>query len=125
MRYPIHISTISKPVLKLFGMGGSYVELTADALLFHFGTAHERVPLAEVAEVSRRKWPLYYGIGARIVPGQGVGYVGSTEGVVQIRFANPRPMNVWGPFRLSAAESVSVSLEHPDVFIDALRAALR
>jgi len=105
-------------------MGGSYVELTDDALLFHFGTAHERVPLAEVTDVSPRKWPLYYGIGARIVPGHGVGFVGSTDGVVQVRFASPRPMEVWGPFRLNAAESVSVSLEQPDAFVDAVRAAL-
>jgi len=112
--------------MRLFGFAGkrAYVELDDEAITFRYGTATERVPLAEVESVGPRAWPYYYGLGAKIGPDRGVAYVASFDGVVQVRFTNPRPMNVWGPFRSSAARCVTLSLEEPEAFMAALRARL-
>jgi len=124
MQYPIKVSRPWQGLFSLFGFppDRSYVELDGDTLCFHFGTANERVPLAEIARVERRRWPIYFGLGAKLGPSGGVAYVGSTEGVVQIDFVSPRPMNVWGPFRTSRARCAIVSLEDADQFIKDMRA---
>jgi hypothetical protein len=120
MHYPIKISRPWQPLFLLFGFtaAGSYVELEGQSLHLHFGTASELIPLAEIANVERRHWPFYFGLGAKLGPSGGVSYVGSSEGVVQIDFVNPRPMNVWGPFRASRARCAIVSLENADQFIE-------
>jgi hypothetical protein len=119
MRHPIKISRPWQGLFALFGFSaaGSYVEVDEQAVQLHFGTANERIPLAEIAGVARRPWPVLYGLGAKLGPSGGVSYVGSIEGVVQIDFVSPRPMNVWGPFRTSHALCAIVSLENPDQFI--------
>lgn len=125
MRYPIKIASAMKPLFSLFGFSpkSSYVDLEGDKLTFHFGTASESVPLSDVAEAARARWPLYYGLGAKYGPRDTAAYVGSSQGVVEITFATPRPMNIWGPFNSSKACGVMVSLEDADAFLDALRAA--
>lgn len=125
MRYPIKIASALKPLFSLFGFssGSSYVELEGGVVTFRFGTASEAVPLRDVAEAARARWPLYYGLGPKLGPKGGVAYVGSTEGVVEVTFASPRLMNVWGPFRRAKARSVTVSLEDAEGFLGALRAA--
>jgi hypothetical protein len=126
MRYPIQIAHPWRLLFALFGFSAqrSYVELDAQALHLHFGTADERIPLAEIAGAARRGWPFYFGLGAKFGPSGGVSYIGSAAGVVQVDFARPRPMAVWGPFRASRARCVIVSLEHADQFIADLRGAL-
>jgi hypothetical protein len=126
MRYPIKIASALKPLFSLFGFssGGSYVDLEGGVVTFHFGTASETVPLRDVAAIARARWPLYYGIGPKLGPKGSVAYVGSAEGVVEVTFASPRPMNVWGPFRRGEARSVIVSLEDADGFVGAVQAAL-
>lgn len=126
MRYPISVSTLWSPLLRLFGFAGknAYVELDERTLTFRFGSTEETVPLTAIDGVARFSWPAYYGLGAKLGPDAGVAYVSSLDGVVQVRFSAPRPMKVWGPFRTSKAECVTVSLEHPDVFIEALEAAI-
>jgi hypothetical protein len=123
MRYPIKISRPWQGLFWLFGFSadGSYVELDGQSLRFHFGTAREQIPLAEIAGVERRHWPVYFGLGPKLGPDGGVSYVGSTKGVVRIDFVSPRPMNVWGPFRASRARCAVVSLENDDQFIEELR----
>src|SRR5712692_9296780 len=102
MRYPIKISSPWRWLFWLFGFraANSFAELEGESLRLHFGTADERIPLSEVTRVQRRHWPFYYGLGPKLGPSGGVSYVGSTDGVVQIDFVKPRPMNVWGPFRI-------------------------
>ncbi len=126
MRFPISISTFWSPLMRLFGFGGerAYVELDDEAITFRYGTATERVPFSEVASVGPRDWPFYYGLGAKIGPDRGVAYVGSLDGVVQVRFTSPRPMNVWGPFRAKTAHCVTLSVEDPEAFTAALGARI-
>jgi hypothetical protein len=123
MRYPIRISPLWLGLFALFGFPKkrSYAEIDGQALHFHFGTAHERIPIGEITSIAPRRWPLYFGLGAKYGPDGGVAYVGSREGVVQIDFAQPRPMNVWGPFHASHARCVIVSIEDADRFIADLR----
>ena len=126
MRFPISISAAFRPLFALFGFRArsSYVELEDDALVFRFGTAHERVPLSAVAGVGRTRWPFYYGLGAKLGPDEGVAYVGSMKDVVRVDLRAPQPMNVWGPFARAAARNVIVSVEDGDGFIAALQRAI-
>jgi hypothetical protein len=120
MRYPIQISSPWQGLFWLFGfrVDHSYVELEGEALRIHFGTADELIPLNKIAKVELRKWPFYFGLGPKIGPDGGVSYVGSTDGVVQIDFIDPRRMNVCGPFRVARARCVIVSLENAAQFIE-------
>jgi hypothetical protein len=79
---------------------------------------------ALAAPVHRCSWPFYFGLGAKLGPGGGVANVGSSDGVVRIDLRNPRPLDVWGPFRRSKARNVIVSLEDAESFSEALRGAL-
>jgi hypothetical protein len=123
MRYPIKISPFWHGLFTAFGFARkrSYAEIDGQALYLHFGTAHERIPLDQISNIARGHWPFYFGLGAKYGPRGGVAYVGSTEGVVQIDFAHPRPMNVWGPFHASHARCVTVSIEEADRFIEDVR----
>jgi hypothetical protein len=123
MRYPLAIAAPWQRVFALFGFAAesAYVERDEEALHLHFGTAHERIPLAEVAGVARRRWPRYFGLGAKFGPDGGVAYVGSAAGVVRIDLARPRPLNVWGPFRASQARCAIVSLADADGFFADVR----
>jgi hypothetical protein len=122
MRFAIRISRPWRSLFSLFGFraSGSYVELDGEVLRLRFGTADETIPLAHVDGVSRRAWPLWYGLGPKLGPERGVAYVGSREGVVQIRLSQPHAMNVWGPFSRARAHAITVSLEDPDGFIAAV-----
>lgn len=123
MRYPILIARPWQGLFRLFGFSPdrAYAELNEHGLRLRFGTADERIPLAEIAGVARRRWPWYYGLGAKIGPDGGVSYVGSPDGVVRIDFTKPRPMNVWGPFHKSTACSAIASLADAGAFIEDLR----
>jgi hypothetical protein len=123
MRYPIAITPIWRPFFALFGWSRarSYAEIAGDELRLNFGTARERIPLAEIANVAPRRWPRYYGFGAKYGPNGGVSYVGSARGVVQIDFAHPRALNVWGPFRAAHARCAIVSLADAEQFVADLR----
>lgn len=127
MRFAFSFSKTWRPLFAVFGFrpASSVVELTADALHFRFGTACESVPLDQIASVSRRRWPFYYGLGAKLGPDGGVSWVASGDGVVRVDFVAPRALNVWGPFRRDDARCVIVSLEDPDGFIAAIEAARR
>lgn len=127
MRYPITIAPQWRGIFWLFGWSTarSYAAVEGETLRLEFGTAHERIPLAEIANVARGRWPFFYGFGAKYGPNGGVAYVGSTVGVVQIDFVRPRPMNVWGPFRRSHARCATVSIENADQFIEEVRGRMR
>lgn len=124
MRFPIRISRTLRPLFSLFGFraASSYLEIDRDMLRLRFGTADEAVPLADIGAITPRRWPIYYGLGAKLGPDEGVAYVGSREGVLQIELTRPHPLNVWGPFSRSAARAVQVSLEDPAGFVAAIEA---
>ena len=127
MRFKITISTILSPVFAVFGFRkqSSWVELSDNDLNFNYGTAHERVLLDNVESVGHYDWPFYYGVGAKLGPDGSAAYVGSLDGVVQVKFKSPIPMNVWGPFNRKKARSVIVSLEDAQGFIAALEEKLQ
>lgn len=125
MRFPIKVAKGWGPLFSMFGMSprSSYVDVRDDVVEFNFGTANEVVPIAEIGEIVDRNWPLLYGLGAKLGPDDGVSYVGSRSGVVQVRFTKPRRMDVWGPVKKSDARCVTLSLADPDGFRQALEKA--
>src|SRR5688500_12179973 len=74
MRFAFSFSRPWRPLFGLFGFRpeSSVGELAPDALHLRFGTACESVPLDQIAGVSRRRWPFYYGLGAKLGPDGGV-----------------------------------------------------
>lgn len=122
MRFPIKISPVWRPLFTVFGFAtsASYIDIDDEAVTFHFGTANETVPLHNVKCVVQRSWPLFFGLGPKLGPDGGVAYVGSTDGVLQIWFKEPVAMNIWGLFGHSTATCVTVSVEDPQGFKDAI-----
>lgn len=126
MRFPIRISSPIYPLFRAFGFSRqkSFVDLEDGRLRVRFGTADESIPLADVERVERRRWPVYFGLGAKLDVKNGVAYVGSFDGVVRIWLKRPHPMNVWGPFSRSTTRAITVSVEDADEFIAALEKML-
>lgn len=125
MRYPIKITTGLQPLFRLFGFSpaSSYLEIEGNLLGVHFGTAHETIPIADIGAVKPRRWPIFYGFGAKLGPRGSVAYVGSSAGVIEIELRTPRRMNVWGPFARREAKSIIVSLEDAERFSEDLARA--
>lgn len=125
MRFQIRVSGAWRGVLAVLGMRPSscFVDLDPER-----GTIHvkggiwfdETLPIAEIAAVSPSTWPWYGGLGVKLGPGDAVSVVGSTEGVVAIRFRSPQPMRA--VFSVRRPE-LRVSLEDPEGFMAAVRAA--
>jgi hypothetical protein len=90
-RFDIRIDTLWSAPLLLIGAthAKSYVELGSEEIFVKFGMGEVKIPLANVASASPHEWSLFYGIGHRL-GNDGLGYVGSTEGVVQI---TSKPLN--------------------------------
>jgi hypothetical protein len=124
MRYPMRLDPVWRPLLALFGgtPGNSFVEVNAGSVRFHFGWFFdESVPLTEIAGAGRTAWPLLGGIGWRVATRRRIGLIGSRQGVVDVRFRSARRMRfVFIPWQ---CRGIAVSLEDPDGFIAALRAA--
>lgn len=107
-----------------FTSKASYIEVDDGGVTFHFGTANNAVPLHNVKCVKQRSWPLFFGLGPKLGPDGGVAYVGSTDGVLQIWFKEPVALNIWGLFSHSKATCVTVSVEDPQEFQDAIEERL-
>ena len=123
MRFPLRISAAWRPVLYVFGMSqrASFADIDAGVLRVKAGIwFDETFPLGNVAEVSRSTWPWYGGLGVKLGPGDAVSVVGSSEGIVAVRFKQPQPMRVL--FTVTRSE-LRLSLEDPDRFMRALREA--
>lgn len=124
MRYPIRIDALWRPFLLVGGAtrSSSFVELSSGGVRFKFGTFETTVPYAEVSSVHHGRWSLLRGIGWRLGPKGGLGLIGSTRGVVDVRFRAPQRMRLLGiPL---CRERMYVSLERPNDFVDDLRARL-
>lgn len=124
MHYSIRIDPLWRPVLLVGGAirASSFVELGPGGVRFKFGFFDTTVPYAEISSVHRGKWALLYGIGWRLGPKGGLGLIGSTRGIVDVRFGAPRRLRLLGiPLR---RDRLYVSLVRPNDFVDELRARL-
>lgn len=120
-KFNIHIDPLWSLPLLIIGatQEKSWAEVGAEEIQVKFGIGEERFPLAEVASVEPHEWSLFYGIGHRVGYG-GVGYVGSTDRVVEIKFKRPLSFNlIFGIHK--DFPSFFLSLEDPDAFIAAVR----
>jgi len=114
-----------RPVLWPFGGTGarSYVEIGAEVLRVRFGWLFDRyIPLAEIEDVRRGSWPWYGGIGWRTNLVSRIGLVGSYSGIVDIALKSRRL--TWLLILPIPCKRLTVSLEDPDGFVEALRGRL-
>ncbi|MBK9258280.1 MAG: hypothetical protein IPM54_00405 [Polyangiaceae bacterium] len=121
MRTSIHRSNWLKPLLWLFGgtEDRSYVEIEGDTLHVRFGFLFdERVPLDKITSVEREKWPIIAGLGWRTNLIDSIAVVGSYSNVVGLRLSPRVPM--WLVRRMNV-ESLYVSVDDPDAFVDEIR----
>ena len=124
-RFRIRRTLWWRPLLLLFGAtaGRSYVELTGDRLVAHFGWLyHHRYPLSDIEGAKKRSWPLIAGIGWRTNLLGVIGLIGSRKGVVEIRFRRRRWVWMLLPLPLNR---LAVSLEDPKAFLEALGKAVQ
>ena len=126
MRYAIPISRAFLPFFRLTGFNPakSFVELDDDSVRVRFGTADETIPISNISGVEDAKWPIYFGLGAKLTPKSGVGYVGTRQGVVTLHLNEPVELNVWGPFKREQAKSVTVSVQNAEGFKEELQSRL-
>jgi hypothetical protein len=126
MRFPVSITEnfLLEPILHTFGVHqeSSYVDLEADALHVYMGTwFNERIPVDTIAALAPSDWPWWGGLGVKLHH-HGVGVVGSTEGVVNLKLKEPRPVRVLAVVNV---EQLWVSLVDRDGFLTALAAATK
>jgi len=123
-KFNIHIDTIWKAPMLLIGatQAKSWVDVAEDELDIRMGIGHEHIPLSNVASASRHEWSLFYGLGHR-VGYDGIGYVGSTENVVEIKLKEPQQFNLLLGIKGSYG-SFYVSVDDPEAFIAAVRSAI-
>lgn len=123
VRYPIRITDnpFLKPLLLAGGVwpGTSYVDLEGGALAVKMGIwFDERLPVDQIAGFGPGTWSSW-SLGVKLGHG-GVAVVGSSEGVVAIRFREPQTVRVLMPVH---AETLWISLEDPQGFMVALARA--
>jgi hypothetical protein len=115
------------PLLLLFGAtrGNSYVELGESTVRTRMGLLFdEKLPLAEVKAVTRKRWPWIMGVGWRTDLFGHVGLIGAYGEVVEIAFKRKLRVRLWPfPFRLPC-DRLSVRVEDADGLVAALKAAL-
>jgi hypothetical protein len=126
MRYAMRLDPVWRLVLALFvgTPSRSYVEIGEQAVRFRFGWPFdETVPLDQIAGVAPTTWPFLGGIGWRIATRGRIGLIGSLRGVVEVQLRAPRRVRLLAiPLR---CRGIVVSLEDPDRFVAALRAAMQ
>lgn len=116
-RFTIRRDLFWSPFLLLIGAveSNSYVEIDGDLLNLRFGGYTATVPISEVDSIQSTTWALWRGIGIRVSLNQRIGLVGSTSGVVQLNLRTPCVS-----FLGIKADTLFVSLDDPDGFINAL-----
>jgi hypothetical protein len=124
MRFKISVThnLLLEPILHASGVNAdsTYVELGNGELEVAMGRwFHERIPLADISAVAPSEWPWYGGLGVKLHH-HGIGVVGSTEGIVNVKLKAPRKMRAVAMFD---SEQLWISLEDPDGFMKALSKA--
>jgi len=124
MRFNLSIThnLLLEPILHASGVNAesTYVELREGVLEVAMGRwFHEQIPVAEIASVAPSEWPWYGGLGVKLHH-HGVGVVGSTEGIVNVKLKQPRKMHA-----IAVVEAVQLwlSLDDPAGFMKAISEA--
>ena len=122
-RFDIRIDTLWIAPLLLVGAthAKSFVEVGPEEIFVKFGIGEERIPRSNVASVAPHEWSLFYGIGHRLGY-DGLGYVGSSEGVVPIKLKTPQSFHLFLGMKMDLA-NFFVSLTDPEGFMAALGSA--
>jgi hypothetical protein len=94
MRFPIKITEafLFETIMKTFGAGPeqSFVEVGSDSFEVKMGIwFHESFPLSLVSELGPSEWPWWGGLGVKLHH-HGIGVIGSTENVVNVKFKTPQ-----------------------------------
>ncbi len=96
----------------------SYLEITDEGVVARFGAFFNRtIPRDQIESAGEAEWPLWLGVGWRAGFGGRYGLIGSYNGIVELQLN--APMQV---LRFFSFTSLSVSLEDPRAFLDALDA---
>lgn len=122
MRYAMKRGAL-KPLLLLLGATAetSFVDVDEHDVTFRFGSFEERIPRDMIVSAERARWPAWAGIGWRIGPSRTLGLIGALDGTVRVSL-NTRVKSRIMVFPVSF-ESVVVSLEDPDGFVEDLTTA--
>ncbi len=123
MRFPIRIQPAWAPLLTVLGMSraSSFAEIdeAAGTLRVKAGIwFDETFPLDQIDDVQPSSWPWYGGLGVKLGPRDAVSVVGSTEGVVAIRFKQKQRMHV---LLVVERPELRISVEDPAAFMRALK----
>lgn len=123
-KFNIHIDTLVKVPMLLIGatQAKSWVDVADDELDIRLGIGHEHIPLSNVASVSPHEWSMFHGLGHRVAY-DGIGYVGSTDNVVEIKLKEPQKFNLLLGIKGSYS-SFYVSVDDPVAFMAAVRSAI-
>src|SRR5215510_1386916 len=98
MRFPIKITEnfILEPIMHTFGAKpeSTYADIHDGVLEVSMGVwFSEKLPLSEVSAIAPSDWPWWGGLGVKLHH-HGVGVVGSTEGIVNVKFKTPQKARV-------------------------------
>ena len=121
-RFDIHIDTLWRAPLLIIGatQAESWVDVGDTEIDIKMGIGHEHLPIGNIAGADPAEWSLFYGIGHRLGH-NGIGYVGSTHNVVEIKLKEPQAFNMLLGFKASYS-SFYVSVDDPEAFMAAVRA---
>ncbi|MGZ3424027.1 MAG: hypothetical protein ACXWUG_04735 [Polyangiales bacterium] len=124
MRFPLSFTNnlLLETFIKTFGVKreSSFAEIEGGNLHVKMGIwFEEKIPLDQILQVAPSEWPWWGGLGVKLHH-HGVGVIGSTEGVVNVKFKQTvRVRAVVGV----DVEQLWLSLDDRDGFIKALAEA--
>jgi hypothetical protein len=124
MRYSIKITEnfLLAPVMHTFGVSAasSFVDLSDGNLEVKMGIwFHETLPVSQVSVLGPSDWPWWGGLGVKLHH-HGVGVVGSTENVVNVKFKTAQRVTAVVPV---SCEQLWLSIVERDAFLAALAQA--
>lgn len=126
MKFPIKITEnfILEPIMHTFGCRPetSYVDIGEGTLEVAMGRwFHEKMPLSQISQIAPSDWPWWGGLGVKLAH-HGVGVVGDSEGIVNIKFKSPIKMHV---VVTVDASQLWVSVPDREAFLSALSKATK
>lgn len=124
LRFSLKISSLVRPLLLPLGVtrDRAYLELDERALLVRFGALfEEKIPIEAILEAREISWNVLQGVGLKLNLRGKVGVIGSTDGVISLRFREPIRVHA---LLVVSCEELCVSLEDPLGFLGAIRPLL-
>jgi len=126
MRYELKITEnfLMEPIMAVFGVtqATSFVDLGATTFEVKMGIwFHETFPLAAISALGPSDWPWWGGLGVKLHH-HGVGLVGSSENVINVKFREPQKVTAVVPVD---CEQVWISMADRDGFLRALSEATK